>query len=235
MSFDPLFSSLWRFDNNLTIADPGDGRWRWNNSYAPTQLAISVIEVDSGDRSANLDGLLPMDHIVLRSTSTSQNWAMFTVLTATDMGTWFRFGVEVFQTGAVAELPTNNERTLIDFMRPVLASVNSGPIEDKRDEIIARVATLLHVPAEDVWCGAAVDAAIEYAIDATNRQEVGLPDTALTVNGIVIFATRLYTDTPNGAQVAIGDPSFDPIFQPESLWKHVRHYFDHLDVAWGVA
>lgn len=110
-----------------------------------------------------------------------------------------------------------------------------GPIADKRDEIIARVASALHVPAEDVWVAAAVDSAIEYAIDSTNRDLLGLPDTPLTVSGLVIFAQRLYLDSPNGAQVAVGDAGFDPIFLPESLWKHVRHYFDHLDVAWGVA
>ena len=110
-----------------------------------------------------------------------------------------------------------------------------GPIAAARDMIIDRVAELLHVAPDDVWVAAAVDSAIIYARTYTNRDEVGLPDDPLTVNGVVVFAQRLYLDTPSGVNVAVGDAGFEPIFQPEHLWKHVRHYFDPLDIAYGIA
>jgi hypothetical protein len=109
-----------------------------------------------------------------------------------------------------------------------------GPVEAQRDAITARAAALLHVPADDEWLAAAVDAAIEFSVSKTNRDDVGLPADSLTVNGLVLFAQRLYLDTPGGAQVAVGDPSFEPMFQPENLWKHVRHYFERLKGSWGI-
>lgn len=117
----------------------------------------------------------------------------------------------------------------------------TGPIETKRPAIIGRVSANVHVAydvdAPDEWVSSAVDAAIVYVIRQTNRQAVGLPDDALTTNGLIGFATRIFLDgfSANGAQVAIGDPSFEPIFQPEHLFKHWRHYFTQLYPRWGIA
>jgi len=112
-----------------------------------------------------------------------------------------------------------------------------GPIAARIPEIAARVATNVHAATVDDWIQRAVDAAIAYVIEWTNRADVGLPDDALTVTGLVGFSERIYLDSfsPNGAQVAVADADFSPIFQPEHLAKHWRHYWQHLDVAWGVA
>lgn len=116
-----------------------------------------------------------------------------------------------------------------------------GAIEAKLPDIAARVAENLHITSEsedvDVWVASAVDAAVGYVIGATNRSSVGLPDDALTVNGLVGFSTRIYQDgfSPNGVQLAIVDPTFEPIFQPEHLYKHWRHYFARLQMRWGIA
>ena len=111
-----------------------------------------------------------------------------------------------------------------------------GPIEDRRDEIVDRVAANLHVSAADVWVGSAVDAAIEYTLIKTERGDIGLEDTELNVNWLVGFSTRLYMDAfaPTGANVAVGDPNFEPIFSPEKLDKHWREYFLPTKVLWGV-
>ena len=117
-----------------------------------------------------------------------------------------------------------------------------GPIEAKRDELIDRVRENLHVIAgtvedPELWVPSAVDSAIGYVIDYSNRNSVGLPDDALTCNGIVGFATRIYQDAfaPRGVQLAISDAIFEPVFTPEHLFKHWRHYFLRLYVRWGVA
>jgi len=107
------------------------------------------------------------------------------------------------------------------------------PIADRRVEIIDRVAANLHVAPDDV--GSAVDAAIEYTLIKTELDE--LADTELNVNGLVGFSTRLYMDafSPTGANVAVGDPNFEPVFTPEKLDKHWREYFLNTKVAWGIA
>jgi hypothetical protein len=110
-----------------------------------------------------------------------------------------------------------------------------GPIEERLPAIMLRVATILHT--EDPEIETAVLAAVIFVIDQTNRNTVGLPDDALTIEGLVGFSTRIYLDaySPNGSQVAIADPTFEPIFQPENLWKHWRHYFRRLYPRWGIA
>ena len=118
-----------------------------------------------------------------------------------------------------------------------MAVIVVGPIETRLSEIAARVAANIHSATPDVWVIRAVDAAVVYVIEWTNRTDVGLPDDALTISGLVGFAERIYLDafSPNGAQVAVADAGFAPVFQPEHLYKHWSHYFDHLQVAWGVA
>jgi len=118
-----------------------------------------------------------------------------------------------------------------------MAVIVVGPIETRLSEIAARVATNVHSSIEeDVWVENAVDAAVLYVINDTGRADLGLPDDALTVTGLTVFAERIYLDafSPNGAQVAVADAGFAPIFQPEHLYKHVRHYFRHLTMEFGV-
>jgi hypothetical protein len=111
-----------------------------------------------------------------------------------------------------------------------------GPIAARVDEIAERVRENLHADPLDAWVETAVDAALVYVIDQTNRADVGLPDDELTVHGLVGFASRIYLDafSPGGAQVAVGDTSFAPIFNPEHLFKHWRHYFLRLYPSWGI-
>jgi len=117
------------------------------------------------------------------------------------------------------------------------AVVVIGPIGTRIPEIVARVAANVHGSTTDVFIDNAVDAALVYVINWTNRADVGLPDDALVVNGLVGFAERIYLDSfsPNGAQVAVADAGFAPLFQPEHLAKHWSHYWKHLQVAWGVS
>jgi hypothetical protein len=110
-----------------------------------------------------------------------------------------------------------------------------GPIAGERDDIIVRVAELLHVAPDDEWVVVAVDQALDFEVMKTGRAEIGLPAEPLPIGGTIVFAQRLYLNSPNGAQVAVGDAGFEPIFTPENLWKGVRHYFDPYDISWGVA
>ena len=112
-----------------------------------------------------------------------------------------------------------------------------GPIEAVMPDLVERVRKNLHAAPDDEQVAEAVSAAVLYVIDYSDRNELGLPDDALTQNGIVGYATRIYQDafSPSGAQVAVGDPFFAPVFAPEHLFKHWRHYFLRLYVGWGIA
>jgi len=235
MAFDSVFSGMWMFDTNPdTSTSPISDFWRWNESgLIVTEIAVHNNDEDDVDRGDDLRSLEIGDRLHLRNTATADNWAMFELTEILDITTWHRLGVVVLGTGLVPGLPKTRQRVLFDFFRPAVET--TGAVATRYDDILARTAALLHVPADDVWLAAAVDSAVEYTIMKTERHEIGLPDTPLIVNGLIIFAQRLYLDSPNGVQVSAGDPQFEPIYQPEHLWRHVRHYFDHLDVAYGVA
>jgi len=235
MAFDAVFSALWFYGNTGdTSIEPNSTCWNWNESgLVVTEISLSHTDEDGIDRTDDLGSLAPDDRVHLRNTATADNWAMFTIDTVTDNTTWTLLGVTLLGTGLVTGLPKNRQRVLFDFARTAVETI--GPLSVRYDDAIARVASSLNVAADDVWVINAVDSAIDFVITKTNRELVGLPDDPLTVSGVVVLAQRIYLDTPNGANVAIGDASFDPIFQPENLWKHVRHYFDRLDISYGVA
>jgi len=112
-----------------------------------------------------------------------------------------------------------------------------GDIAARVDEIVDRVRQNLHAAADDVWVSSAVQAAIGYVIVHNGLIDTGLPADELTVNGLVVFSTRIYLDgtSPGGVSNAYTDPTFQPVYQPENLYAHVHHFFDHLAVSWGVA
>lgn len=103
--------------------------------------------------------------------------------------------------------------------------------------VIAAVAGNLNKPGTDEAVIRSVDAAITYVARVTGRAEIGIPDDALTVTGLVVFAERIYLDqfAPNGAIGAIGAGEFDPMYTPEDLYRHVHHYFDGLAFTWSIS
>jgi hypothetical protein len=236
MSFDSVFTALWRYGNAGTAIEPVAGTWNWNElDLVVTELALSHTDEDLVDRAAAFGQLIPGDRVQMRSTSTADNWALFQVVTNTDNTTWRLLTVTLLGVGTVPGLPVYRQNVLFNFMRETLDVV--GPIAQRFDDIVERVAANLHVDPTDVWVISAVNAAIEYTIMKTERFELGLDSTELNVNGLVGFATRLYMDafSPTGANVAVGDPNFEPIFSPEKLDKHWREYFLNIKVLWGVA
>lgn len=101
--------------------------------------------------------------------------------------------------------------------------------------VAAKLAAKLHADPADVE--SAVAAAIVYVGTYTGYDAlaIGLPDDALTVEGLVLLGERIFLDSSTGAQSAIGDGSFMPLFSPEDLAAHNHHYWDRLTVSWGIA
>ena len=112
-----------------------------------------------------------------------------------------------------------------------------GPIETKLSDLRERVAANLHIDASDPSLISAVDAAIAYVIDYTNRNAIGLPDDAPTVEALVGFAAAWHQSqfSPTGVQVAVGDQVFEPIFPSRAWLSYWRDHFHRLDRAWGIA
>ena len=146
-----------------------------------------------------------------------------------------RIDVALVQAGDLLTAPSGNNKVLFDILRVAEVPVVGGPIDAQagRHDRPCRRPSCTSRPRTCGWRQRSTQRSSTPSAPPTETNSV-CPTHRSTVNGVILFAQKLYTDTPNGAQVAIGDPSFEPIFQPESLWKHVRHYFDHLDVAYGV-
>lgn len=235
MSSDSVFSGLWRFAAT-GITEPDAGTFGWDDDITPTSIALADVDMDDGDRSDDIDAIEEGDTLTLRTIESAATLVVFLVGPVTEQldGAWSLIDVAVVGDPPAAP-PDEGARVLFDFSRQVLEPV--GPIDDMLSTIVARVADNLHADPDDVWVIGAVEAAAEYVTVWTNRETLGLPDDQLTVNGLVGFATRIYQDAfmVGGAQVAVMDAGFAPIFAPEHLFKHWRHYFNRLNVAWGVA
>lgn len=230
---DSVFSGLWRFAAT-GVTEPDAGTFGWDDDVTPAELAVAHEDMDEYDRGTDIEGLEAGDTLILRTIESADPLVTFLVGAVTDNTSWSLLGVTIVGDPPAAP-PDEGARVLIEVSREVIEPV--GPISTLLTTVTARVADNLHAELPDEWITSAVDAAVEYVTVWTNRETLGLPDDPLTVNGLVGFATRIYQDAfmPGGASVAIADPSFVPIFTPEHLFKHWRHYFNRLNVAWGVA
>ena len=91
--------------------------------------------------------------------------------------------------------------------------------------------------AKLVSCSAAcIDAVARFA----GLTVADLPDKdadASTFRGLVLLAQRMYIDTPtpSGGLDVTGDLQFTGATVPADLLSHLRNYFEHLSVEWGVS
>lgn len=102
--------------------------------------------------------------------------------------------------------------------------------------VAAGAAVRLHVTPADVQ--PAADAAVAYIATWCNVTPADLPDTdPLLDRGAVLLAERIYQDTgvPSGGLAAFGDSVLAGAVVPEDLARHLQHYWQHLQTAWGVA
>lgn len=104
-----------------------------------------------------------------------------------------------------------------------------------RAAIAAELAALLGKstdPVDDAVTRA-VDAAVEY-VELTVELDDPLQATPLVDQGLIGFARAIYLDArARGTPGTAGD--VDLVFAPEDLWRHWRHYFEHLRTRWGMA
>ena len=189
--YGPVFSSLWRYSDNPTIAAPVDGKWRWNT---PTydQMAFAGLDDDGTDRVAELAALQVDDRIHLRNTTTADNWAVFDIVAVDNQTTWVRFDVVLAGTGTVAGLPTNNQTVLVDFLR---STVSTFPT-------VADVERVLGVEAGSVDAGevqVSIDEVADWADRHVKAEHIAAPTAELS-GGLAKMAADNYRwkNSPNG-------------------------------------
>jgi hypothetical protein len=126
VNLTPLWSSLWQFDPGRTIDDPGVRHYRWSDIYGsstgPSQLAISTTDDDNLDRQELLMELQPNHLVMIRSTTTSEDWMLFSITAdPVDLTTWVLLDVLLGEAGASTQQPSGNNRMLFDFVTTATA------------------------------------------------------------------------------------------------------------------
>jgi hypothetical protein len=110
---------IWRYDNSLTMADPGSGRYRWDATVltAVTRMAIDILSDRGIDFTNVLKTLRADDQVEVQDQGDAANWVRFRITAdPTNNGTWFLVPVTLYEPntyGGVA--PVNNEPCLVVF------------------------------------------------------------------------------------------------------------------------
>lgn len=131
MTVDPDWSALWQYSTSNVMADPGSRHFRADGSSgAATQFAMSVTDNEGTDQRAGLAALTAGQQYTVRSTTSSTNWATYTIGGTVDLTTWFRLDVAPFEHGPDTTLPSGNDRMLFDFAAQH-AMAASGTLPEK--------------------------------------------------------------------------------------------------------
>jgi len=98
---------IWRFRTETAAADPGAGRFRYNNATPASITAIYIDQfTDNGvDAQTILSGLQVGQQMYIQQSSDSGAFLLITITSVTDNTGWFTIGVTVDSSGT---LPTNN-------------------------------------------------------------------------------------------------------------------------------
>ena len=113
------FNHAWvRGPNNQNNVDPGVGNWTTDNQF--TSLRINKTDDDATDRSAELASVTIGSTLRPTSEGDPDAFLEYEVLTITDMGTWFQYGVTLLATGTNGEPPIGT-RDQIYFEIPIPA------------------------------------------------------------------------------------------------------------------
>jgi len=111
-------SGVWNYSTTLTMADPGSGKLRVNNSLwlSVTALAINYLDQNNFDRTPILSSLVTGDIIMVQDKGNAGNWVKYTVSgTPTNNTSWFQ--IPVLIAGGAGTAPANNAPLLVQFQQ----------------------------------------------------------------------------------------------------------------------
>lgn len=102
-------SGLWQYNTNTTMADPGNGTIRTDDTpAASTTMAISVITRGGVDATRTLQTLSTGDVLFAQEKSNSANWGRYTITGApTNNTTWFEIPVSYVAGGGTVTKSTD--------------------------------------------------------------------------------------------------------------------------------
>ena len=107
-------------------------------------------------------------------------------------------------------------------------------------EVAAQAGAEMKVDPADTKLVSCSSASIAAVTRFAGRTTANLPDKDADESmfrGLVLLAQRIYIDTPtpSGGLDVTGDLQFTGAAVPADLYSHLRDYFEHLTVEWGVS
>jgi hypothetical protein len=118
-------SAVWNFNNNLTSADPGNGKFRFNSAAiaSVTQIYMDRLTDAGGDFSNMFRSMAAGDLIFIQEQSIADNWARFTLSSPpADQNGWWILSVTYTASAGVA--PGNNTNVSFLFEDPPAAPLD---------------------------------------------------------------------------------------------------------------
>jgi hypothetical protein len=111
-------SGIWKYQTTNTMADPGSGNLRTDQTawLSVLNLAMSKTDQNGIDRTGLLSSLIAGDTIMVQDKGNAANWCKFKVGgVATNNTTWFQLPVTDAEAGGTS--PNNNSLVLITFQQ----------------------------------------------------------------------------------------------------------------------
>jgi hypothetical protein len=114
-------NAAWKFVTLTTMADPGNGKFRFNSASVTTttQIAFSRLTMGNNDFSNNFRSLSVGDTIQAQESTVAANWVKFTLAGApADNNTWWQLPVTYVT--ATGTLPSGNTEVSFLFTKAAL-------------------------------------------------------------------------------------------------------------------
>jgi hypothetical protein len=114
-------TAAWKFITNTTMADPGNGKFRFNAATVTTttQIALSRLTVGNNDFSNQFRALKVGDTIDIQESVNAANWVKFSLnALPTDNNTWWQLPVTYI--AATGTLPSGNTECSFLFTKAAL-------------------------------------------------------------------------------------------------------------------
>jgi hypothetical protein len=203
-------TTRYRFSTTTAMADPGTGRFRYNNATQSlvTQIAVSDTDRDGVDMSNILSIISSGDRLYIQEGADAANWGVYDVNGApTDNTTWWQIPVTNVAAG---DLPANNRDCAIVLLIGGASGAGiGGSITDNQIAVGAATANDIEGDANFTW-------------DGTEQRMVGLirmQERAASLADVATYSQLWVRNTSDGELILTDDQGLDQNLS-ESLYSN---------------